>query len=362
MISLAILTVSAAAGPFSQLVIFGDSLSDVGNLEAAINLYPGPYYYDGRFSNGPVYAEALSAGLGLGTSVRSTAGGDNFAYGGAKTAGTGGLEGIFIRDIDEQVTQYLNTRSADPSALYLVFAGSNDLVGGQTNVDVPVNNLAADMSRLIDAGAQNFFVFNLPWLGYTPRYNGSPTTFDIYNTRSQQFNTSLSTMLDGLESGNPALSVFGFDVAALFNEAIADPQAFGLTNVTDAAAPGLQPGASSYDTNQIAPNANEYLFWDDLHPTAAVHAILSQRALVVLATPGDFNGDDAVDAADYVALRKELGGPYTPDRYAVWRENFSATGGGSGGSAVPEPAVWMLLVSVAAILHTLGVRARYNEG
>ena len=53
--------------PFSQLVVFGDSLSDIGNTaDATFDLFPGDYYYDDRFSNGPVFVEALSTGLGFG--------------------------------------------------------------------------------------------------------------------------------------------------------------------------------------------------------------------------------------------------------------------------------------------------------
>src|SRR3982751_1578079 len=77
----------AAAGPFSNLVMFGDSLSDIGNIaQAPLINTPGPYYWNGRFSNGPVYAETLATGLGLPALNRSTAsGGNDFAYGGAKT-------------------------------------------------------------------------------------------------------------------------------------------------------------------------------------------------------------------------------------------------------------------------------------
>src|SRR5438874_1472870 len=96
-VALAATTVLAA--PFTQLVVFGDSLSDVGNISSAtFGSTPGQYYYNGRFSNGPVYAEALASGLGL-PMVRSTASGNDFAYGGAKTSGTGGFDGFFIRDV-----------------------------------------------------------------------------------------------------------------------------------------------------------------------------------------------------------------------------------------------------------------------
>ena len=64
--------------------------------------------------------------------------------------------------------------------------------------------------------------------------------------------------------------------------------------------------------SRSCPNAHEYVFWDDLHPTATVHAILAERVQMQLATPGDFNRDNTTDAADYVAWRKRLGSVYTP--------------------------------------------------
>jgi thermolabile hemolysin len=199
---------AATAAPFSSLFVFGDSLSDVGNIsQATFGTTPGQYYSNGRFSNGPVYAESLATGLGLPTLARSTTGGNDFAYGGAQTTGTGGFEGLFIRDIDEQVTQFLSSRTANATSLFLIFAGANDLIGGQTNMTVPINSLANSINRLVTAGARQFLVFNLPPLGSTPRYNGNPTTRDQYNTRAQQFNSSLATMLGGVQAGNPAVTV-----------------------------------------------------------------------------------------------------------------------------------------------------------
>ena len=204
--------------------MFGDSVSDVGNIaQATLGIYPGEVYYEDRFSNGPVFVEALSSGLGLGPPGRSTAGGNVFAYGGAQTSGTGGLNGLFIRDVDEQVDQFLASRTPDPNALFVVYAGSNDLVNGQSNANIPVANLAEDIGRLVTAGARNFLVPNLPLLGHTPRFNGSPNTLATYNGRTSQFNVALAAMLDNLEATNPALAIFRLDVAALFSEALATP-------------------------------------------------------------------------------------------------------------------------------------------
>jgi phospholipase/lecithinase/hemolysin len=379
LLAIAILIPSTAAQPFSQLVVFGDSLSDVGNTAAAsLDTFPGQYYYDDRFSNGPVFVEALSTSLGLGATVRSTAGGNNFAYGGSQTSGTGGLAGLVIRDIDEQVDQYLATRTLDPGALFLVFAGSNDLVSGQTNVHVPVNNLSEDISRLIAAGARNFLVPNLPLLGHTPRFNDDPTKLAQYNARSEQFNTALASALNNFEATDLQLEFFRLDVAALFNEALANPAAFGLTNVMDAAAPGLEPGDSSYNTSQVAPNAQEYVFWDDLHPTATVHAHLAEQALQLFEVPGDFNHDLVVDAADYVVWRNTLGrmgaglaadgnGNGTIDfgDYDVWRAHFGGApskewsaestsilaSAGSTRATVPESTSLLLLMGGGILLY-----------
>lgn len=361
------------AAPFSQLVVFGDSLSDVGNIAAAsLDVFPGPYYFNDRFSNGPVWMESLSTGLGLGPTVRSTAGGNNFAYGGAKTSGTGGFNGLFIRDIDEQVDQFLATRTADPNALFLVYAGSNDLIGGQANISIPINNLAEDIGRLVTAGARNLLVPNLPLLGHTPRFNGTPTTLATYNSRSESFNAALDMLLDGVQTSNPALAVYRLDVAALFSAALADPAVFGLTNVTHSAAPGLEPGDSAYNTSQIVPNPHQYMFWDDVHPTSTVHAHLAERALALFAVPGDYNRDGLVDAADCVLWRDGLGTSYTASDYDVWRAHFGqsfgqppATGSQSVArsastfaetkDAVPEPTSWWLvlfaLISISTVNH-----------
>jgi phospholipase/lecithinase/hemolysin len=286
----------------------------------------------------------------LGPTVHSTAGGNNFAYGGARTSGTGGIQGLFIRDFDEQVDQFLMMRNVDPNALFLVFAGSNDLVGGQTNVSIPVNNLAKDLGRLATAGARNFLVPNLPLLGHLPRFNDNPSSLAEVNARSSQFNAALDAALDNLEMNNPSLNLFRLDVQAMFSQALADPSAFGLANVTDAAAPGLEPGASLYNTSQIALNQGEYMFWDELHPTATVHAVLAERALALVALPGDFNQDDAVDAADYVAWRNGLGIHYTAADYETWRANFGAGEPIAFGATVPEPAEVMLLNAFAVLL------------
>jgi hypothetical protein len=71
---------------------------------------------------------------------------------------------------------------------------------------------------------------------------------------------------------------------------------------------------------------------------------------------GDFNGDGAVDAADYVVWRKNEG---TPDGYNEWRANFGFTSVGHGETAsVPEPVPWISLALSGVLFRCR--RARYT--
>jgi phospholipase/lecithinase/hemolysin len=268
--------------------------------------------------------------------------------------------GTFIRDINEQVDSYL-PRTTDPNALFLVFAGANDLLNS-ADFNAPVDNLQVEMNRLIADGARNFLVLNLPWLGLTPRFYESPD-IPILNERTQNFNAALASMLNNLATAHPATDVLQFDVAALVNDAVNHPEWFGLANVTHAGAPGLEPGDLFYDTGLIADNVHDYLFWDDLHPTETVHAILAERVQMFLATPGDFNRDNSTDAADYVAWRKRLGSVYTPPDYNTWVGAFAQSQAASPPALkspmVPEPVSWRLAACGAAFAFV--ARRRYNK-
>src|SRR5215475_10356647 len=105
LVSSAMFAQCAVGGPFANILVFGDSLSDIGNVSQATPFLtqpktPGPYYWNGRFSNGPVYAETLATGLGLPALVNSASGGTDYAYGGALTTGTSFPTNLVVKDVD----------------------------------------------------------------------------------------------------------------------------------------------------------------------------------------------------------------------------------------------------------------------
>lgn len=358
---------------YSNLFVFGDSLSEVGNLEDTLIGWPNPPYYEGRFSNGYAYSELLAAKLDLPPLTFSRAGGNNFAYGGAKTTGTGFPNNLFVRDVDDQVGSFLNSKVGDPEALYLLWAGANDLIGGQTNMSQPTGSLAAGIRRLYQDGGRQFLVLNLPKLGTTPRYNGNAADLALYNDRTASYNLALDLALDDLELELLEIDVLRFDVEQLFDQVLANPTEYGLTNVHDSAAPSLSFDSSGYDESQIVSNPDEYLFWDDLHPTRVVHAQLADAIFQFLTAPpilpGDFNADGHVDLADYTLWRDNLGSSVsllsddTPGvdagDYTVWRENFGRSTPPSDISQtrVPEPGGF-LLAAVLALMLKMASRPR----
>jgi outer membrane lipase/esterase len=289
---------AASAGPFNGLVVFGDSLSDVGNVETLtealsplVTPTPGPYYYQGRFSNGPNYVDVLSAGLGLGASTASVNGGTNYAYGGALATGTPYPNSVVIQDLDDQVSQYLTASPvADPHTLYLVYIGANDVAdtidngGTAGDVTTAAQRVVDQIQLLYNAGARQFLVPNLPALGLVPEYSG-PSTSAEANALAADFNAALASDLDTLDASAPGIKDYRLDVAGLFANLVANPSAYGLTNVTDPAAPGLTIGDTTYDTSLEVPNPNQYLFWDSFHPTAKGNVLLGQAALALVPEP-----------------------------------------------------------------------------
>ena len=71
-------------------------------------------------------------------------------------------------------------------------------------------------------------------------------------------------------------------------------------------------------------------------------------------TPGDYDNDGSVTAADYTVWQDGMGTTYTQADYIVWRDNFGTTAGtASGSQAVPEPASAALLLGFGLLLGAI---------
>jgi phospholipase/lecithinase/hemolysin len=266
--------VSSASADITQLVSFGDSLSDSGNVHAATGRYIAPYA--GVNSNGPVWTQQLAAALGVPAHHGSLTGGTGYAWGGARIA-VGTDDGADVPSLRQQVDTYLADVNgvADPDTLYTVWGGGNDaLYAAATNdfasVPAAANALAGIVSDLTLAGATSVMVVNLPNIGLTPRQNWDPVALAQGNFISVQFNNAVNSAVAGATA---SLSAAGVDS----NIVVHDAYTWTGNLVSQAASLGLNavdmcfvaPDEDAGTAGSLCSDPENHLWWDEIHPTTA---------------------------------------------------------------------------------------------
>ena len=278
-----------AQGPFSSLTFFGDSYVDTGNLRVLTNgaQPPSPPYATGRFSNGPVWVDYLATQLGRPTDAApvfaTQAASGNYAIAGART--TGGTP----PGTDLQIGRYLTRPGTtpgsltDPTGLYALFGGGNDLrdAGGiadptsrRASAAAAAQRLVGQAGQLSGAGARSVLLFSFPSLAATPeaqRIAGRPA---ISDELAGIFNSTLAAGIASLQVAQPLTTFFNLRIDNLFTNILTDARSgggqYGLTNLSTACLPPFAPlGAPSCDVSMFA---------DDLHPTTRTHALIADAA------------------------------------------------------------------------------------
>ncbi|MCP1314605.1 MULTISPECIES: autotransporter domain-containing protein [unclassified Halomonas] len=278
--------------PFNDTVFFGDSLTDSGYYREPIarllSLPPGQRDFVGRFTvnPGPVWAERVADRFG-GSADPSSAGGSNYAAGGARVTAPSSVLFGAAPPLSEQIASYLQATGgvADGDTLYAVWAGANDLFAVSAGGDAAsiIRDAAVGTAQaaaaLENAGAQHVLLFNIPDFGLTPRFNGDPATRAGATALAGQYNETLYAAVAA--SG---VDVIPVDTFSLLQEVAADPGRYGFTNITDSACtqalPLCNPGTL------VAPEAGErYMFADEVHPTPATHRIIGEVVVSMLEAP-----------------------------------------------------------------------------
>jgi phospholipase/lecithinase/hemolysin len=289
-----VITSTSAHAAFSDLFIFGDSISDAGNNATklgpnAVTPVPIPDntfvptfpYASGHYTNGKIWAQSFAQALGLQANP-ALLGGTDFAFGGARTSGASPTPTLL-----EQLGLFsLGHATAPSSALYVVQGGGNNLRDSLD--DILVNHAdfattlkntsttyAHDMEQMVAGleakGATNIVVWNVPDIGKAP----SVTAFgQLPSFTATALAASMNSALEIALEHDSHVRIFDF--FGTVDNAIAHPGQFGLTNVTDACA-----ASKTCDPSK-------YLFWDGVHPTSAGHQILSQAMLGAVPEPSTY--------------------------------------------------------------------------
>lgn len=286
-----------AATPLHNIVVFGDSLSDNGNLYEFMKkqLPQSPPYYEGRFSNGPVWVERLIASYFPNDPASHLL---DYAFGGAGVSEEEGEDVLFTlrREIDSYLVSHQDKASED--SLFVMWIGANNYLGLPTDVEKTLKDvnlgITHSLQKLADKGAKHILVLNLPDLGKTPaaiEFN----SVEVMSYFSSQHNAALDkTMLD-LKERYPNVDWLYYDMNQVFTHAVENPKEYGFTNVTntcsnlivnDQTRTSVLKMVASVTPKEDKNACDGYLFFDLVHPTALTHKIMAEKARTVLDSLG----------------------------------------------------------------------------
>ncbi len=269
---------AATYNGYTSFHVLGDSLSDSGNIDGATaGIVPGsPPYWNGRFSNGPVWADRV-----INAFRRAGAPTGNHAWGGAKARTD--FDGI--PDLALQASQYrlIDRDRRGDRPLLALWAGGNDILKGVGKPGIrSVGRRAADAvaraaGSLSRAGVDDFLFFYLPDLGQIPRnVRRGPEAVASATAGTRAFNQQLNLRITELR--DDGLNVRRVNTYKFFNNLLADPEAFG---VSDPTTPCLGSDGSVCTREESLAR----VFFDSIHPNSVVHKRLAEIALGYIGTP-----------------------------------------------------------------------------
>lgn len=323
--------------PVSRMVVFGDSLSDAGNLKRRLLVFPRPPYWQGRFSNGPNWTDYLHDRTGIAV--------ENQAYGGAVAVkhDDAPVEGVIAAveqkgqffltgSVRRQVSDYLErdlhggTVRKPREVVFVIWAGSIDYMmkepfsgdiatlldnpkgqaGYQAVVRTVVESIAEQVGRLHAAGARQFVIVNLPDIGKSPivvqnksyqpaRRPKSEAERRLLLARklselSKYHNDQLAQAVATLTRALPDVKIVHVDMAAFMSQVLANragttrfDYGYALRPREVEVAPGRRFQDRCYtggylgstDPATVCAEAHNALFWDVVHPTSYAHCWLA---------------------------------------------------------------------------------------
>jgi outer membrane lipase/esterase len=296
-LALGLVSIAHATGnpnsTFSSVIAFGDSLSDAGNISLSeVPSFQPPQKF--TTNPGTITVQNVAAGLGY-TLTASLAGGTDYAWGGAGVNNNSPGTPDGVPTITMQVDAYLASHpTLNSHALYTMWGGANDIFYATTTPATAQAQIVAAAQQEVKligemqaAGAKNILVFNLPNIGLTPEATeAGASAASSLTTLSVIYNGQLNAGIGQLGKGIIPVNAF-----ALLTQVIANPGAYGFSNVTTPAC-GVGsnsvlcgPQGSGLPYTYAPGTNNSYLFADGVHPTTGADKMLAEVVLSELAAP-----------------------------------------------------------------------------
>ncbi len=284
-----------SATPLDKIVVFGDSLSDNGNLYDYLDheFPPSPPYHQGRFTNGPIWIELLAASYYPEDAAAHV---QDFAFGGAGVTADEDALFSLTHEIDSYFLAHHD--KADEHSLYVVWIGSNNYLSLPDSEDEPVSQVIKgindDLKRLADKGAKHILVVGVPDLGQTPAAREMDAVEQLTDY-SLQHNQTLSAAVSDLKNLYPDVQWIYYDVNKPFTDMLAAPEKYGFTNIKDTCYEAMMSQTTSQPILKMVStvkagagkgNCDGYLFFDLVHPSGLAHQVMNDKVKELLDEAG----------------------------------------------------------------------------
>lgn len=313
-----------------KMILFGDSISDTGNLHKWARVVPTEAYWNGHFTNGWVWIQYLSHFLNDTPHL-------NWSYAGMKTSNysvtlTESTKETILDFLQKEITgnfktelkKYIKSNRKNTKGLknnlYFIWLGANNYFNLLGNINymkqirdewnrhktsslanhyakLTTDDIISGIEGLIKIGGKKFFVIDLPDLGLLPLPVEEKYLKYMNNLShlSALHNEKLKRKIEALQIRNPNVKIHLFQAKELFQTIRQNPQEFGLTNVTDSCFAG---DFFNGKLSQVCSTPHEYLFFDLAHPNSRVHCFLANRIQQEMRSIGLIN--EAVPAREDV--------------------------------------------------------------
>lgn len=301
-----------------NIYIFGDSLSDDGGDYSTFSLTAHTLpkstpYYTGAFSNGAPWSEVFSSAL-----ENAHINVINYAVGGATTILWPDWTPIGMPlALEDEVIRYKLTAPSTGNNMAIIFIGGNDYLTAKPGTDIEkvtkdvVTEIARNIEILKNNNISEFVLIGLPDLSQTPEvrelgtgemvkqlteshnkylkkladdngyyYIDTTAVFDMLINNTKEFNETFGTNIDpnkvheSCYSGGYTHNITEEGVTQRLSEKLGfsrDKIEGLLSN------PELKQSILAYlGNNEICTDSEQRVFWDHVHPTAAVHSALAK--------------------------------------------------------------------------------------
>ena len=252
--------------PLTTLVIFGDGNSDTGNVYNLTNhQWPlVPPYYQGRFSNGPIWIDYLNISNVF-----------NYAYADAMIdndifiTGFTGPNRTIVPGIRQQITTYLtiqNIATTDLSkVLYIIWSNGNEyFLSSSISPGIVVRTLLSAINELLIIGITQILLVNLPPLQFYPHIN----TNRNLNSLVIEHNDYLSSNITAIRLLYPNIWIQIFDFYSFMANLLLS------SNTTLNQMDNCWTLIDFTIVDQCS-NPDEYIFIDQFYLTSSIHRKLA---------------------------------------------------------------------------------------